>query len=91
MPSINSLEHLCSRSELTSQGLNPCYKQGSMLACAGDKEIKFDGVSLCSDELRVDPRGVLPFSLLLMRVGFFLSSLHQCYSLRTFAHLKEHS
>ena len=41
--------------------------------------------------LRADPCGVLPFSLLLLRVGFFLISLHQCYSLRTFAHLKEHS
>ena len=41
--------------------------------------------------LRADPRENIPFSLLLLRVGFFLISLHQCYSLRTFAHLKEHS
>ena len=41
--------------------------------------------------LRADPRENIPFSLLLLRVGFFLSSLHQHHSLRTFAHLKEHS
>ena len=42
-------------------------------------------------KLRADPRCDLPLSLLLVILGFFLSSLHQCYSLRTFAHLKEHS
>jgi len=42
-------------------------------------------------DLRADPRRDLPFSLLLGILGIFLSSLHQCYSLRTLAHLKEHS
>jgi len=46
---------------------------------------------LLGKNLRADPRENIPFSLLLLRVGFFLISLHQCYSLRTFAHLKEHS
>ena len=68
----------------------PCANRGASLVHA---HVCRKGGKITGHGVRADPRRDLPFSLLLGILGNFLSSLHQCYSLHTFAHLqlKEHS